>query len=174
MPKDSPVSVDNNKDMYLSDPLSEVTRKERRMLLAVSMIGVTLVEMELVPTKISALGIEFAKTNQESLLNILALIVIYFVAAFLIYASADFLAWRKLIRRKTIDSVMDHVEKENSNPQLYQEQSERLKHIPHANQYMFFFTKPVSILRALFEFILPVAVGLYSTYILLNNNITGT
>jgi amino acid permease len=48
----------------------------------------------LVPSKISALGLEFSQTDQKSLLSILALITLYFVAAFILYASSDFVAWR--------------------------------------------------------------------------------
>ncbi|HVF60811.1 MAG TPA: hypothetical protein VNJ70_13470 [Thermoanaerobaculia bacterium] len=80
--------------LRVSDPLSEVTRRERKALLAVSAVGVAIVRTHLLPTKIVALGVDFSSTNQNALLNILALIIGYFVLAFLIYASSDFVAWR--------------------------------------------------------------------------------
>jgi hypothetical protein len=42
----------------LRDPLAEVTRRERRLLLGASIIGLTVAKTGLVPTKISALGVE--------------------------------------------------------------------------------------------------------------------
>lgn len=168
------MSDENNKDLLLGDPLSEVTRKERRMLLAISMIGITLVKMGLIPTKISTLGIEFEKTNQQSLLNIIALIVIYFLAAFFIYAIADFLAWRKSIRNKKINIELESIEKELINPQLFHEQKERMVKISSWRNTPVSLTKPVSVLRAIFEFLLPIVVGIYSSYILITNDIAGT
>ncbi len=79
------------RDLLLGDPLSDVTRKERRMLLAISLLGVGLVKTGLVPTKIEALGVEFDKANQQALLFLLAIVAVYFFSAFLIYAAADFL-----------------------------------------------------------------------------------
>ena len=78
----------------LRDPLSEVTRNERRFLLGMSIVAIALVRTGLIPSKISALGIEFSQADQKSLLSILALITLYFLAAFILYASNDFVAWR--------------------------------------------------------------------------------
>ena len=75
-------------EVMLRDPLEPVTRKERLYLLAVSSVGLFVEYTGLVPTKISALGIEFPKTNQNALLYVLALIILYFLAAFVIYAVA--------------------------------------------------------------------------------------
>ncbi len=63
---------ENNSDKILcGDPLTEVTRKERRMLLFVSVVSVLIVKAGLIPKKISALGIEFNSTNQEGFLVVL-------------------------------------------------------------------------------------------------------
>ncbi len=50
----------------------------------------------LVPTEITTLGVKFAEADQRSLLRILALVIAYFLAAFIIYAASDFLAWWRL------------------------------------------------------------------------------
>ena len=63
--------------ILVSDCLSEVTRKERRSLLGISMLGIVITQAELVPTKISALGVEFSQANQAVLLLILAFVVGY-------------------------------------------------------------------------------------------------
>jgi len=81
-------------EILLKDPLSEITRKERRSLLGVSAIGIAMVKTGLVPTKIPAFGIEFSQTNKLSFFIVLAAIVFYFLLAFLVYAIPDFLAWR--------------------------------------------------------------------------------
>jgi hypothetical protein len=82
-------------DVPLSDPLSEVTRRERRLLLAVSVIGLFVSYSGIVPTKVDALGIELSSTDQRSFLTLLALVIVYLLIAFVIYGFADFLTWRK-------------------------------------------------------------------------------
>lgn len=77
----------------LKDPLSDVTRKERVYLLATSTIGIAIVKTGLVPSRISALGIQFEEANQSALLFLLGIVVAYFLIAFIIYAVADFFAW---------------------------------------------------------------------------------
>jgi hypothetical protein len=77
----------------LKDPLSDVTRKERIYLLATSTLGIVIVKTGLVPSRISALGIQFEETNQKTLLLMLGIVVAYFFVAFIIYAVADFFAW---------------------------------------------------------------------------------
>lgn len=77
----------------LKDPLSDVTRKERIYLLATSTLGIAIVTTGLVPSRISALGIQFEETNQRTLLLMIGIVVAYFLVAFIIYAVADFFAW---------------------------------------------------------------------------------
>jgi hypothetical protein len=81
-------------DVLVQDPLGDVTRKERRLLLGVSVLGVALVKTGLVPSKITALGIEFGKTDQRALMTIFGLVTLYFLVAFVIYGASDFIAWR--------------------------------------------------------------------------------
>src|SRR5436305_1787543 len=88
-----------SREVSVSDPLSDVTRSERKILLAVSALGILIVQTGLVPSKISALGIEFAQTDQRALLRAVGAIVLYFLCAFLIYAISDLAAWRFKYRR---------------------------------------------------------------------------
>lgn len=138
-------------DLLLQDPLTEVTRKERRMLLAVSMVGVGLVKTGLVPTKIEALGVEFDKANPQALLAIIAFITLYFFAAFVVYAAADFLAWRRVLLAYGISR--------------YQEAMKR-KQEKQETPVVFALSGPVSVVRALFEFLLPLIVGVYAIQLL--------
>ena len=83
------------RDLLSYDPLTEVTRKERRALLGVSMLGLALAKVPLIPTKLAALGIEFAEVSRQTFVHMYALIVLYYLAAFLLYAFTDLVAWRR-------------------------------------------------------------------------------
>jgi len=76
----------------LKSPLSDDTKNERRNLLVASAIGIIIVKTGLIPTKISALGIEFSQTDKTMLLKILAWIMIYLTISFSIYALSDFVS----------------------------------------------------------------------------------
>ena len=82
-------------DLISYDPLSEVTRKERRALLGFSLLGLALVLVPLVPTKIAAFGIEFASINRRTLIFLYVLLIVYYLIAFTIYAFSDLVAWRR-------------------------------------------------------------------------------
>jgi hypothetical protein len=81
-------------EVLVRDPLSPVTRRERLFLLAVRAVGIFVEYTGLVPTRVSPLGIELGRTNQNALLYVHALIIAYFLVAFVVYAAADFLARR--------------------------------------------------------------------------------
>ena len=155
------------KDVLLQDPLSEVTRKERKMLLGASILGVALVKTGLVPTKISALGVEFEKANQQALLGIVALVALYFLAAFVIYAAADFLAWRRAIRSYLVDRVRERMEREKHiPPQLIEEEEAKIAQRVRGAWIVFALSGPVSYVRAFFEFVVPCVVGTYAVLLL--------
>lgn len=84
-------------EIRVRDPLTPVTRKERLYLLAVSMIGIAMVRTGLVPSKIATFGIELDRPNRSALLFLLALVTIYFLVAFLIYAASDYLTRREAL-----------------------------------------------------------------------------
>lgn len=82
----------------VADALTEVTRKERRNLLAVSALLIALTFGGLIPTEITALGITFAGRQRTALLLLLTGTNIYFLIAFSLYARADILAWDSDLR----------------------------------------------------------------------------
>lgn len=161
------MSTDKVKDYLLSDPLCEITRKERRMLLAVSMIGISLIKAGLVPTKITALGIDFNETNQKAFMVIFLSIVIYFFFAFIFYAAADFLAWKRAIWAfrglKVQDQLFDIKIPDIVDSITEMEVSSMIGETPKLS----YFVKPVSVFRMAFDFILPIIVGIYSIGILI-------
>src|SRR5437762_2235765 len=149
----------------IRDPLSEVTRKERRFLLGISIIAIALVRTGLVPSRISALGIEFSQTDQKSLLSILALVTLYFLVAFSLYAISDFVAWRLAFVEALKEWSAQQAEfvtsrQEEIRADIYRKHAVRFR-------YVSLLAGPVSFFRAIFEFLLPLLVGVYATVLLL-------
>lgn len=92
----------------LRDILREETRKERRNLLAVSAVGIVIVKAGLIPTKISALGIDFSQADQRTLLWILFGIVSYFLIVFAVYAMSDILTFLFSVTPKAEEHIVKH------------------------------------------------------------------
>jgi len=80
-------------EAMLRDPLSEVGRKERRSLLAVSMVAILVGHTGLVPVKIENLGITFSTPERDALLWVAMAVVFYYAVAFIVYAFNDGLAF---------------------------------------------------------------------------------
>jgi hypothetical protein len=128
-------------DIY--DPLSDVTRKERRLLLAVSILAIGIVKTGLLPEKVSALGIEFSHADQKSLLGIFTIIIGYFLAAFVVYAAADGVAW-------TTSHYFPKVE------ELHKKFKGVVPGVPGSSLS----GVALLLIRAAFEFLLPILVGI--------------
>jgi hypothetical protein len=77
--------------VLLDDPLREVARKERRSLLGVNVIAILVGATGLVPEKIENFGITFAPSERRALLFVFLGVVVYYYAAFIIYAWGDYL-----------------------------------------------------------------------------------
>lgn len=135
-----------------ADPLSPLTRLERRNLLLASFIGLLISKAGLVPTKFSAFGIELTAPQQSAFTLAAALVVAYFLLALLAYAAPDLLSWREkyqeYLRRSEIASrnwtMEDQIE--------HDEVSSALPNI----MWLYRSSRPVTYLRAAFDFILPV------------------
>jgi hypothetical protein len=63
---------------YLVDPLTEITRKERRALVAASAAGILVASAGIVPSEIAALGIKFDPPAQDAFLLLLIGVIVYF------------------------------------------------------------------------------------------------
>jgi hypothetical protein len=155
MTEPSPVSLS------IKDPLSEVTRRERKVLLGVSAIAFVVTRTGLVPSKISALGVEFARADQQALLFVFALVIAYFVAAFAVYGAADYLSWR--------------IAYDDARRLAFRNHHARLKAVSLASEHPTDEWIPkwprrltlfVSLTRGIFEFVLPLAVGAAAIFML--------
>lgn len=175
-------------ELLLSDPLSEVARKERRFLLGTSLVGITLAKTGLIPTKISALGIECTNADRNGLLWVLICVILYAFAAFLLYAVTDFMAWRvskRSARRADLANredfrkkVKDAVDRELANDEDYrhvnydqiqvisEDEAKRRVESLYPAQYKDAVLSAVGWLRAGFDFLMPILAGLYAIYCL--------
>jgi len=143
--------------------LSKATRAERRILLGVSMLGVAVANTGLIPSKITALGIEFERADQRALLLILVIVVAYFTVAFAVYATTDFLAWRT----EHDEALLSHLQHEHGFyriPDLpHDRPPERVQKQIHRRLWWWgTLARKTSYVRAIWEFALPIIVGLYS------------
>lgn len=159
----------------LRDPLSEVTRRERRSLLGVSVLGVAITQGGLLPTEISNLGVKLGPSSQSALLVLIGLVCTYYLAAFLVYAASDYVAWKVALR----DSIYDvwsqpresSVELETEEDALREtRRQEALEEFMQKSNLTVLLAEllvlPVSRARAAFEFVLPAVVGLYAIVVL--------
>ena len=140
----------------LSDPLSQVTRAERRALLAVSAVGIIIVKTELVPVKISALGIDFSSADQVILIRGISAVIGYFLFAFVIYGISDFTAWRYAILSSLRETSDGHPEKAIE---------QRVERGPWPRSVYLWRFRIVSTIRATFEFVIPILVATYAIWL---------
>jgi hypothetical protein len=187
-------------EVALTDPLREVTRKDRLYLLALSIVSITIVKTGLVPQEITTLGIVFAEADRKSLLSMLAIVILYFLLGFVIYAFSDFLVWRaayKDVLRSPEESGMSiedriqrlneaeeqlHIEVASLRPTPSREElkskhpdierrfafiAERRAKYKREQLYRTLTPRWTMIARGLFEFFLPIPVGVYALYVLL-------
>lgn len=143
---------------YLADPLSQISRAERRNLLLAATLAILIAHVNLVPTRMSALGLEFAPPAQASFLVVTALVVGYFMFAFATYALADLFVWRKRYY-----DYLAAVERESKDWTLQDqiEHDEVHANLPTIDWY-YQWSPRVANVRMLFEFVLPLLVGAYA------------
>ena len=161
----------NFEQSLLRDALSEVARKERRSLLGISLFGITIAIGGMVPSKIPSLGIEFQLANQQALLLIVASIILYFIVAFIIYAASDYLSWKLEIKSWALEKAVSENEEVYHyycpQPGTCEEEIERDMGKLHKKYRIYFrLVAPISIVRALFDFGLPLAVGASALFLL--------
>jgi hypothetical protein len=142
---------------YVFDFLSDLTRKERRNLLAASAIGIVVAKTGLVPTKIAALGIEFSPTDRTTFLKCLSGVVAYFLVAFIIYAADDYVAIQHAGVKRYLDSVKEPTELGQRKAALFRaiEQTRRYRLLGRSNRVLGW-------VRNFFDFALPIVIGAYS------------
>jgi len=84
-------------DQAATDPLSGVTRTERRWLLILNVAVATMSYGGMVPSEIDALGLRSAQLNQNVIFFIVLLLALYFLCSFSLYVTPDFKAWKERV-----------------------------------------------------------------------------
>jgi len=142
----------------ITDPLNELTRKERRLLLIINLIGFFIGWTNAIPTKIAALGIEFDKVDQKSFLWIFAIAIIYLTIVFAIYATADYIKWINAISDEAMGNYrndLDNAVTSGGNP--IQEHMEQFEYSEfYKNRFWYRLTRPNYFGRIIFEFLVPI------------------
>lgn len=182
-----------NKDpeQSLQDPLSEVTRKERRTLLGVATTGIVVVLMGLEPKGISAFGITFDVVQYKRLLLVSGVVVLYFLIVFITYAASDFiasgLATFPTLRKKQMDDFQNEKvleEKQKELPSGAQDDrkvlaaiSEEVETDERAEAYSkltYRYHRPsqvISSIRMVVDFVLPALVGIVAIVLLFGKGV---
>lgn len=145
----------------ISDPLSEVTRKQRRSLMAISLLSFVVVQLGIIPEEITAIGFKFSMAEGNTTFLVLTLLIIYFIIAFVIYSASDFVTWRLQIQEATkkFKDGIENPPSENFNYKYSEYVSDFELGILEKS------TKPISYIRASIEFLLPVLFAIYTLWI---------
>lgn len=147
---------------FLQDPLSQISRLERRNLLIASTIGLLVGHVDLIPNRISALGLEFNAPAQNAFLMLLALVVAYMIFAFSVYAVADFFIWRKRYYDFAIAT-----EREATNWTLEDQKAyDELRLAEPPIQWYWQKASLIGWLRITVEFAFPLLIGTYTALML--------
>jgi len=163
-------------ETLLKDPLRELTRNKRKYLLLSSVIAIAVIKAGFVPTKVSALGIEFQQSEQRYLIIFISLIALYFLASFILYAVADLLAWIHEIRVIQKLTIRHGIEKNEARKaplrdktdikialreKVIEEQQKDLD-TEKLSKLVLSSTTPVVLLKGFLDFVLPILVGIYA------------
>lgn len=172
---------------HWADRLTDSTRQERRILLAVSTLGVIIVRGGVIPARIAFLGVELSTDNQLFLFRTLAAVTSYFLVTFIAYAIADNAAWAARMRGEYGDSISpdmsaaykrlidetpilvlagDPVKQLTVDQIVHALASAVMKTHTPRNRWSY----AAGWARFVFDFVIPVGLGGYAIYLLLMAN----
>lgn len=157
------MSDSNHFSDRLRDPLNDTTRKVRRNLMAASAIGVVITKVGLVPSKISAFGIEFTSSNQQVLLTLLAISIGYFAVSFIVYVYSELTAWQVVLASKELEEIKRAINED----ELKIFGTVSTERIETRFRFLSIKTKPTFYTRILFEVAIPLVFACYSCYALI-------
>jgi hypothetical protein len=94
-------------------------------------------------------------------------VLLYFMVAFFLYAISDFIVWRSAVTTEYLVEYERELYARDRDPQSYHEAELAAEESSayRKNRIWRSLTKPMSISRAAFEFLLPILVGFYSIFI---------
>ena len=145
-------------EVMLRDPLGEVARKERRSLLGISAIAILVGRTGLVPAKIENFGISFSSPERKALLWVFLAVVLYYTLAFIVYAFSDFLSYLYAIRQGSM-ALWKQRQEEVSSSGVADWEKEWKRDEAETPWSPVVFVTPASLVRGVFDFIIPLAVA---------------
>ncbi len=167
------------------DPLTSVSRSNRRTLVALSGIAIGIRAADLLPSQISALGITLSVADQKWFVRFLWICVLYLLVTFVIYAVVDYWAWQEhlhyRLRRfvdsaghfnveEAVESAMDTL---SGTPTIFRANSIRLKGLllHYSNGELkgvalIWKSSPMAAIRLCLDLVLPVVVALTALVLL--------
>jgi hypothetical protein len=154
-------SVARPVEALLRDPLSEVARKERRSLLGISALAILVGWTGLVPQKIENLGLTFSVAERKAVLWVFMGVVVYYTVAFIVYAMNDFLT-----ARRAVYIGRQELRKQRREQNLMEKMRSAQDADDERPWRMIVLVSPVSILRGILEFAVPIAVASYAIWAL--------
>jgi hypothetical protein len=163
------MSETNHFSERLREPLNETTRKVRRNLMAASVIGVVLTKVGLIPTKVSAFGVEFSSSNQNALMLLLASAIGYFAISFVVYVYSELTAWQLVFTSREMEEMKHEATRhEREFIAGNNDESKFRDHVRH----LYFRTKPTFYIRLFVELVIPIVFASYSAYSLLTADVS--
>jgi hypothetical protein len=176
-------------DRYLTgltqDPLSAQSRAQHRNVLLVGAVSILVAQLNLVPTRISALGVNLQSDDRHAIRIALLIVVFYFTVSFLITASADILGWLVRYREgrdarseahlnlrridtemaKLREQVADEPERRTLAQRRFDEAVVQTLDI-HARLPLYQLLLPINLARAFIDFAVPIAVAITAIVVL--------
>ena len=150
-----------------SDPLSTISHKSRIGLLISSLVGILFVQAGLVPTKLSVMGVQFEKWDNEGLITINIFVCIYYLLSFSVQSFSDYMIYRmKVFNADTeADKKYEEILQRQADDELT-EQDEILLYRFEIHGWIFKASGQTAQLRRFVEFILPIIISLYSIIVM--------
>jgi hypothetical protein len=152
--------------ILIKDPLSEVTRRERKAFLGLSILAIAVIKANLIPNKISAFGVEIDHVNRGELVTLLTVVVFYFLMVFIAYAFSDFLGWRIAFWEGVRARAIEREQLERKESEGADEDSQAVEKCNKHQRALSAKAIPVSVIRAFLDFVLPVFVGVAALMVL--------
>ena len=164
-------------EILLGELLADNTLKMRRWLLVLTVVSFYMSTAHMVPTKISALGIEFNALNQEQFLRISGYVLMYFFGSFFIYACIDIARWVNGLlenRKHFFNEIKSATFSEKADSEIEDYKLFRAKGIQTSFidplEDVQFLSSPVffalAIIRVAWDILLPLIVCIYSLKLL--------
>jgi hypothetical protein len=146
---------------FLEDPLSKTCRLERRNLLIVSAVGALVAKAGLLPTRFTTLGLEFQSPEQRGLVVAAIALIVYFVLAFVIYGTTDFLIWRKTYQDYLESIVRLESTWTSEDQRASEEMFKRVTDIAWVYRL-----HPAAAARIVFELVFPIGAAIFAILLL--------